>query len=289
MGVIISPSEDGAERGLSWKPDRPWNLLDLIEKYAFVFVQALQALAHAKTACIIGGADETLTHENREKISLATLRGLHLCRVACSMAGLTQVTPELNRLDAIRVGVHRNDAFSVKTLSGGITHLILRLGDELSSEFFVHVQRSDLEFYGKKELFGPLVSKHFPNSASDIEAAGNCLALEQPTACVFHLMRVMEKGTQALGKKLKVQINPEIETWNKILDHVDKQIRSLPTATTKQKAKKASFAGVSSYLHQAKIAWRNEVMHPKATYTQGEARDVFAASRTFMIHLSEVL
>ena len=38
-----------------------------------------------------------------------------------------------------------------------------------------------------------------------------------------------------------------------------------------------------------KLAWRNEVMHPKQTYTEEEALEVFAASKAFMRELASVV
>ena len=38
------------------------------------------------------------------------------------------------------------------------------------------------------------------------------------------------------------------------------------------------YAAISSNLYHVKLAWRNEVMHPKQTYTEEEALEVFAAS-----------
>lgn len=294
MAVIMPPSGGDAERQspLGLEPGGLWSLLDVIEKYAALFAQASSALVSAESTCFANMTSGTTTKETRARLAESAQKAIDLCRIACEKTGMSQVIPELDRAE-IKICLMESyddcNDLTVMSLISAIRHLIFRINDELNSEFFLHVQRSDSSLYGKKELLGPLVSRHFPNSTSDIEAAGNCLALRQPTACVFHLMRVMEKGTQKLGRKLKVVINPEIETWNKILNHVNKQIDLLPTATEKQKAKKAAFAEVSSYLHQAKIAWRNEVMHPKATYTQEEARDVFAASRTFMVHLSGVL
>jgi len=293
LEITISPFEGDAERCSPWglEPDRLWSLWDVIEKYAALFAQASNILVSVEADCITSIVGGRNLEDFRTNITEKAQKAIDLCRIACEQVGMTQVTPELNRVETI-VNITRDyeecSYLNMESLRSAIKHLISRIHDELNSEFFFHVQRSDLLLYGKKDLLGPLVSRHFPNSTSDIEAAGNCLALRQPTACVFHLMRVMEKGTQTFGKKLKVAIDPEIETWNKILDHVDKQIRLLPTATAKQKSKKAALAEVSSYIHHVKIAWRNEVMHPKATYTQEEARDVFAASRAFMIRLSEV-
>lgn len=264
----------------------------MIEKYAALFSKVSSALVSAEEVCFANMVGGKNTKEARVKVTDYAQKAVDLCRTACEQTGMIQVIAELNRVE-IKIATMRNyeecNGIIIEGLRGAISHLVHRMNDEMNSEFFFHVKRSDLSFYGKKDLLGSLVSRHFPSLTSDIEAAGNCLALRQPTACVFHLMRVMEKGTQVLGKKLKVVIDPEIETWNKVLDHVDKQIRLLPTVTARQKAKKAAFAEVSSYLHQVRIAWRNEVMHPKATYTQEEARDVFSASRAFMNHLSQVL
>lgn len=287
----MSPSEGAAERCSPWgqEPDRLWSFLDVVEKFASLFVEAFSVLSAAKMVCLSCKHSSLSDAESRGKVSLITVRALNLSRTACIKTNLIQVIPEIDRLDALRISIIRGDNYKIDKMYNGIVHLIDRIRDELNSEYFLHVQRTDLKLYGKKELFGPLVSKHFPNSTSDIEAAGNCLALEQPTACVFHLMRVMEKGTQTFGKKLKVKIDPEIESWNTILNQVDVQMKQLLSKTSKQKSRKADFAEVSSYLRHVKIAWRNEVMHPKATYTQEEARDVFAASRAFMVRLSEVL
>ena len=45
-----------------------------------------------------------------------------------------------------------------------------------------------------------------PEIIEDIIEAGNCFAFGRYTACVFHLIRVMEKSVQYFGKKLKIFI-----------------------------------------------------------------------------------
>jgi hypothetical protein len=45
--------------------------------------------------------------------------------------------------------------------------------------------------------------------AEDISEAAQCLALNRPTACVFHLMRVMETGVQILGNRLGIQLTAD--------------------------------------------------------------------------------
>lgn len=111
--------------------------------------------------------------------------------------------------------------------------------------------------------------------------------ISEPTAAVFHLMRVMEIALRALAKKLDVTtIDPEVESWNKITDHVNKAITALPAKTAPEQARKAKPGAVSAHLNSVRIAWRNEVMHPKQSYSREEARAIFNAVRAFMVDLA---
>ncbi len=49
------------------------------------------------------------------------------------------------------------------------------------------------------------------------------------------------------------------------------------------------FAAISSHLYNVKLAWRNEVMHPKQTYTLEDAHKIFQSVDTFTRDLASVL
>jgi hypothetical protein len=155
---------------------------------------------------------------------------------------------------------------------------------EMQTVLFFHLPSSQAEFYDKKELFGSKVSERFPNLESDVVEAGNCLALGRGTACVFHLMRVMETGVQELGSFLGIGGAYE-KNWQPILDGVNKAIRVLPHKGPHT----AALSEVAANLYSVKLAWRNEVMHPKATYTAEEAKDVLRQVKLFMGNLVDVL
>ena len=50
-----------------------------------------------------------------------------------------------------------------------------------------------------------------------------------------------------------------------------------------------NWSQVHANLYHVKQAWRNDTMHPKATYTEEEAREVFDAMKAFMRHLATML
>jgi hypothetical protein len=154
---------------------------------------------------------------------------------------------------------------------------------EMQTVLFFHLPSSQAEFYDKKELFGKEVSKRFPNLESDIIEAGNCLALGRGTACVFHLMRVMETAVQEFGSFLGIEAVSE-KNWQVILDGVNKAIKGLHKGSHT-----AALSEVAANLYSVKLAWRNEVMHPKATYTADEAKDVLRQVKLFMGNLVDIL
>ena len=96
--------------------------------------------------------------------------------------------------------------------------------------------------------------------------------LGRNTACVFHLMRVMEAAVQGFGTKLGVPLVYDLE-WQTILDRLNPPIKPM----NKGDPLRPVYSAIHANLYHVKIAWRNETMHPKATYDEGEALNVINA------------
>jgi hypothetical protein len=118
-----------------------------------------------------------------------------------------------------------------------------------------------------------------------MEEAGKCIASARETAAVFHLMRIMEVGVQKFGRKLGVGLTNE-KVWQVILDEINKAIKNKQVKTSKQKARQAIYAECAAHLFNVKLAWRNPVMHPKASYTAEETEEIFNHAKSFMRHLA---
>jgi len=125
----------------------------------------------------------------------------------------------------------------------------------------------------------------------DIAESGNCFAVGRYTACVFHLMRVMEKSVQYFGKKIKVNLNKPIqdETWYKILKALKIKIDAMDESTQRKRDKKDRYQATYAHLDSVRIAWRNRTMHPKNTYTEDEAKTLLSAVEIFIKDLIEIL
>ena len=135
--------------------------------------------------------------------------------------------------------------------------------------------------------FGEKVSSRFPKAAVDIEEAAKCLAFDRATASAFHLMRALEVGLQALCSDLGIA-KPQ-RNWQNLLNEVDKAVRGLPRGTEADKEYLAKRAGAAAHLRNVKDAWRNDTMHPRATYTVEQASDLWNHTKAFMASLAEFL
>jgi hypothetical protein len=164
-----------------------------------------------------------------------------------------------------------------------------RLISEAKAKLFVYVAPEKRRYLLESDLFGSKVATRFRPMAEDIEEAGKCLALGRGTATVFHLMRVMEIGIQELGQLLKIPAPVQETVWQVIQDQVARAIKALPRTTVAEKKRQSELSGAAAHLQHVKDAWRNEVMHPKKTYTEAQAAEVFDAVKAFSAALADII
>ena len=180
------------------------------------------------------------------------------------------------------------ESVAAGTTVGNYVDLISQLENtilwEMEDRLFMFVPPDRAPFYNNGDLFGAAVNTKFPDIQFDVTEAGNTYASGRSTACVFHLMRVMERATQDFGTALDVTLTDQ-KNWQNILDEINKEIRKLPAKDVRTMA----LAEAATNLYNVKVAWRNPTMHPKQTYTLEEAENIFMAVKSFMQNLAEVL
>jgi hypothetical protein len=100
-----------------------------------------------------------------------------------------------------------------------------RIHDELAGELFFHVPVIDAAYLQAPKWIGIETLLQFPSVEWEATEAASCYALERYTACIFHLMRVLEYGLASLASALSVTItNPN---WHQILKACEDQIKTL--------------------------------------------------------------
>lgn len=157
------------------------------------------------------------------------------------------------------------------------------LNDEVNEVELYCLSRGSGRFYSPgAPLFGTEVDARIDDASDDISEAGKCFAVGRYTASVFHLMRAMEAAVKMLC--VEVGISNVDREWGKLLSDIAKAIEPMPKG-----AKRDEWSAVHANLYHVKQAWRNNTMHPKRTYTEEEAREVFEAVKAFMRHLATLL
>jgi hypothetical protein len=160
------------------------------------------------------------------------------------------------------------------------------LEDEIRCKLFLYLPPFSELYFGKTALFGDEVAEAFRLCKLDLEAAGNCYALELYTASVFHLMRVLEHGLRALAHYVGASSNPD--NWGHIIDQIEKKIKELDKQPKSQERDdRIKFcAEAAIQLTYFKDAWRNHVMHGGDFYLEPKATQIMEHVRDFMRHLS---
>lgn len=168
-----------------------------------------------------------------------------------------------------------------------LTEFDSRVVDQLASRLCWMIEPDKARFFTEPNLFGPEVAEAFPSAILDIEEAGKCLALDRGTAGVFHLMRVMEVGLNALAVALGIPYAP---SWDSYLKQINKQFAlDWKDKEPQWKQDEAFYSAAAGDLMIVKNAWRNPTMHVRINYDPEKALDVFNGVRTFMQHLATKL
>ena len=114
--------------------------------------------------------------------------------------------------------------------------------------------------------------------------AGKCFALARYTACVFHLMRILEAGLNALGDSLGLTV---ATNWNRAITDIETEIGARSYATHPGwRTDEPFYSEAATHFRMVKNAWRNHTMHIKERYDEERARSVLNSVSDFMRHLA---
>lgn len=171
-----------------------------------------------------------------------------------------------------------------REMGKGQAEIFSRLKDELSGTDLLYLEPRFATYYDAGTApFGDGVFNAFPSAIRDVESAGKCLALSQPTASVFHLTRVMEAGLKALARPLGIPYAP---SWESYLKQIETKIgEKHATKSVAWKKREPFFRDLCGDLQIVKMSFRNPTMHIVRHYTTDEAEEVYRAVRAFMKRL----
>lgn len=198
-----------------------------------------------------------------------------------TQASAIQALEIMSRAHCEPVGAYTMSASDSERLAWVLANIKMNFSTQLDSRIVLVLSSQNAGFVLSDEPpFGREVEDAFPLAAEEISEAAKCLALQRNTACVFHLMRAMERAVARLSEAIGTGKTTEKE-WGKILSDISQTIEAMPKGDERNK-----WSQSHSHLYHVKQAWRNDTMHPKKTYTDDQAQAVFTAVHSFMRHLA---
>ena len=163
---------------------------------------------------------------------------------------------------------------------------------ELARHFFAHIDLEKAKYMKSWEVFvsdppyGHGAAGAFPSSRRDMLHAGCCFACGFDDACVYHLMRVLEKGLGALAAVFSEPF--KYENWHNVIERLESRIRKIDSSLGPDwKTQQQFYSEVACAFMFLKDAWRNHVMHGREDFDSVRAKNIYDHVCVFMRQLAE--
>ncbi len=154
---------------------------------------------------------------------------LKLCVAECERVELTAA---LNRMAPFNLEIRQGISWS--ELRNQAKTMLEAIHSELCFRRFAFVPTAKATMHDKFGLVWQEIWDKLSEVKEDSQRAIDCYALEQDTACVFHMMRVAEMGLRNIAKKVRVKLTDrgkplpvEFATWNKVIDGIKSRITAV--------------------------------------------------------------
>jgi hypothetical protein len=256
-------------------PYELWSLWDMLKIHAEEFINLTEGF-NTTSNCFLIAENKNIPITG--KILHDLRQGLNLLKDICDRMGFK-----------ISSSILSQKIIDLPQNSRELDTLIDIVKEEMKLNLFLLISQDRAKYYNPdKPIWGTEIADKLADTIEDIVESNNCYSLDRHTACVFHLMRIMEKSLQKYTEKLGISLSSICdEKWQIIINQIRGQLNKLfPKHGDSVRTKHESILG---HLETVKIAWRNPTMHPKATYTEEEAKSLLNAVEIFMKDLVKIL
>jgi hypothetical protein len=170
----------------------------------------------------------------------------------------------------------------IAVISAGCRTVFEALKGELATHLWVTTDQSGRRYLstGYKEVFDKCCFPLFDSLAYDMNEAVLCYALDRNTACVMHLMRIVEGGLRKLGKSVGVQLNNRNgspKSWQVVANELVHKANASNYKTSRAR-KRAQMRSLAVDRFNSLVRTRNACAHPDHNYDRNEALE-------FMVHI----
>ncbi len=168
-----------------------------------------------------------------------------------------------------------------------VTEMPEILFQDLEEGCFVAVANENAALLASDWLSTTPIAKRSDRILREIQSAGHCLALGEPTACVLHLTRIMDSGARLVAKSLGI---PDATINDKglgtIATLIQETVRRLVNAGTSSRSAEAFYNGLVTDIRAFARGDRNEVVHELIDYSAERAMRLLKLVIDFMNFLA---
>ncbi|MGO9571909.1 MAG: hypothetical protein ACLP5H_30665 [Desulfomonilaceae bacterium] len=142
-----------------------------------------------------------------------------------------------------------------------VRDLASSLQRELSSKTVMMLPNGKAGYFDGSEVsLSEKAQERFPLAQKEMDEAGKCFAFRRYSACVFHLMRVMEQMTQELARTFRIAKHSTM-TWGQVIGALKRKFDKLKDKTPAQKKRKDGRFHCLDLLYAACKGIRNPHTH----------------------------
>jgi hypothetical protein len=274
---MISADLEKCAQG-EWRPGRLGSLWDMLRVYADKYLDigmrihdAFRGLFFRDPDPAKGRPGEPFTQVEKERLKQDLVVMRNLCSDLSRPVSSELINSRLRNLPRT---------------SSEFELLVGAIQSELKTRLFLYVPPHVADYYESDTLISNDAKTAFPSAYEELRNAGNALAADLNTACVFHSMRATEIGVRALGNALRVSFptHPiDLAEWHNILDQADSKItamKNLPKSTHKDEELRF-YSEAAVQFRFFKDAWRVRVAHARAIFSESRAKEVLDHTRSF--------
>lgn len=185
-------------------------------------------------------------------------------------------------LGDLQVGAIRGD----QALTSALKEIDERVFEELSNGQF-RCLPSEKMYFVDRVLDGldPLLETNFPSVPDELSAGARCYVHNDNTACVFHLMRVVDLGLRCVAASLGITYTSQ--NWGGVSREISDKMKATPKTPAWIK-REPIYAEVLMDIQSISKAHRNPVIHEiSKNYDDNEAGYLLTVVGTFISHLAK--
>jgi hypothetical protein len=188
--------------------------------------------------------------------------------------------------------LHLSDSAPLGSFANEVKIIRGRIIDELRIPRFFFIPREKARFFEVRDScrnvippFGFEVQKRFGAIAGeDIDEAGKCYAAGRNTACVFHLMRVIEAGLVEL--KTRLGVVTKSPNWDQVIKDLQNAVDARVGRDPAWREEHRFYSDCLAQLRNIKDGWRNPVMHVVEKHDEVNAFGIYEHTKAFMQRLA---